>query len=165
VEDLRIHFGRSPDPDKIEDEMQRDKGYGGARSMKRRGLHLEEACPLAQRRAVAPSKISEGSRGDNGIGGMEHGAEASTDQECDIASPGKSAGGNESRTPLSDALEREAYVESLQKRLEELEARAATSILLSTPTELRADDSRDQMPPHSEGPKQIYEETVSFLTV
>lgn len=34
-ERLREEFGRSPDPDKIDFEMNRDKGFGGDKNKKR----------------------------------------------------------------------------------------------------------------------------------
>lgn len=66
--------------------------------------------------------------------------------------------------PLA-ALEQEAYVQGLLKRLADLEARAAASTVLSTQTELDAGENGQQMPPHSEGPERICEETVSFVSV
>ena len=165
VEDLRSHFGRSPDPDEIEDEMQRDKGYAGASSRKRRGLYPEESGPLSLRNPNAPTKIASILRGDNGSGGMEHRMGERTDVECEIASPGRTGGSHGNRTPLIAALEQEAYVQGLLKRLADLEARAATSTWLSTPTCLDAGDGGHQMPPHTEGPSRICEETVSFISV
>jgi hypothetical protein len=165
VEDLREHFGRSPDPDEIEDEMQRDKGYAGASSRKRKGLYAEESGPISKRSPHAPAQNASILTGDNGIGGMEHRVGARIDVECEFASPGRTAGSHGTRTPLIAALEQEAYVQALLKRLADLEARAGASTLLSTPAELDAGDDRQQMPPHSEGPERICEETVSFVGV
>ena len=159
VEDLREHFGRSPDPDEIGLEMQRDKGYSGASGRKRRSLNQEDIGPLAGRRTHA-----EANKGDDCSGGMEYRRGASTDVYCDIASPGRNAGGHGTRSHLSVAEDHEAYVQGLLKRLADLEARAAASNMFSTPTELHPSDSRQQMPPHSGGPDRIGEDHVSFLT-
>ena len=165
AEDLREHFGRSPDPDEIEDEMQRDKGYAGASSRKRRGLYPEDKSPLAKRETHAPPTIASIIRGDDGSGGMEHRRGASTNVESDIASPGMSAGGHGTRTPLSAALEHEAYVQGLLKRLADLEARYPASNLISTPTEMHVGDNRQQIPSLSEDQERIPEESVSSVSV
>lgn len=165
VEDLREHFGRSPDPDEIEDEMQRDKGYARASSRKRKGLYAEDSGPISERSPHAPAKTASILRGDNSSGGVEHRMGARTDVECEVASAGKTADIEGTRTTLIAALEQEAYVQGLLKRLADLEARAAASTVLSTQTELDAGDNGQQMPPHSEGPERICEETVSFVSV
>lgn len=163
VEDLREKFGRSPDPDEIEDEMKRDKGYGGTATKKRRGLHREGSCEIAERKAQVPSKSSDDSVGEDGSDGLEHGSGASTDPEGDTRSPGRRIGAHDSRTPKSNALQEEPYVQALLKRLADLEAQAATSNLSSTPTELHAGETRLQMPPHSQDPDGDDEGAVSFL--
>jgi hypothetical protein len=163
VEDLREHFGRSPDPDEIDLEMQRDKGYAGASGRKRRGLNQEDIGPLADRRTHGKMHTAEASRGDDGSGGMEYRRGESTDVYCEIPSPGRSGGGHGTRSPLSAAGDKDAYVQALLKRLADLEARAAAANLFSTPTELDPSDSRQQMPPHSGGPEGIGH--VSFLSV
>ena len=163
VEELREHFGRSPDPEEIDLEMQRNKGYAGASGRKRRTINQEDIGPLAERRTHGTPNITEASRGDDCSGGMEYTRGANTDVYCDIPSPGRNAGGHGTRCLLSAAEDHEAYVQALLKRLADLEARAAASNLFSTPTELHPSDSRQQMPPMSGGPEEIGEDHVSFL--
>jgi hypothetical protein len=52
VEDLREQLGRSPDPNEIEDEMKRDKGYGGSSNRIYRGVSRRaESYPVVEQSA------------------------------------------------------------------------------------------------------------------
>ena len=141
VEDLREQLGRSPDPDEIEDEMKRDKGYGGARNKKRRRLSQEESCPVEEQSVQGMTIISQGSPRDDGGEGREHGGGGSIATHCDVAVLVGNSSNHASSIAITDALLRDDYVQTLLKRVADLEARAGASIKLSTPPILHVGDT------------------------
>jgi hypothetical protein len=157
VEDLREQLGRSPDPDEIEDEMKRDKGYGGSSNKKRRGVSRRvESYPVVERSA-------QGSPRDDGGEGKEDGRGGSNATRCDVAFYDGRSGIHASNTAITDALLRDAYVQTLLKRVADLEAKGGASNHLSTPPILHAGDTPPQLPTVSEDPERHPQEIVSFL--
>lgn len=124
VEDLRERLGRSPDPDEIEDEMKRDKGYGGASIRKCRGLSRRaKSCPVVEGSAQGMSKLPHEIPKDDGSEGREHGEGGSNAKRCDVAVHDGRSRILSSSVAITDALLRDAYVQTLLKRVADLEAR------------------------------------------
>jgi len=142
VEDLREQLGRSPDPNEIEDEMKRDKGYGGSSNRIYRGVSRRaESYLVVEQSAQGTSKFAQGSPRDNSREGREHGGGGSNATSCDVAFHDGRSSIDASSTAITDALLRDAYVQTLLKRVVNLEVRGGASNQLSTPPILHAGDT------------------------
>jgi len=158
VEDLREQLGHSPDPDKIDDKMKRDKGYGGTRLKKKHALSREESCPILERSSQGISNISRGSVRDDDIDGREYSGKDLREKNISATLHGGS-----SSIPAFDAVFRDAYIQLLLKRVADLESRGDASNLLSTAKVMHTRSSLPQQQAISEDAQGNDHELVSCI--
>ena len=70
IEDLRHELGHSPDPDEIDDEMNQNKGYGGATLRKKLRMSRLESGPVGEPTALDVHSIPRGSIEGKGRDGL-----------------------------------------------------------------------------------------------
>lgn len=106
------------------------------------------------------SKFAHGSPRDDS---KEDGRGGNNVTRCDVAFYDGRSGIHASSTTITYALLRDAYVQTLLKRVADLEAKGGASNQLCTPPVLHVGATPPQMPKVFKNPERNVEETVSFL--
>ena len=127
VEDLRHELGRWPDPDEINAEMNRIRGYGGATLRKKFIMSRLESDPVGEPTALEFHSIPRGNIEGEGRDGLLQLGGGSEEKYSNFV-----VYGGISSIHASDAVLQDPYVQILLKRVADLEARTNASNPSST---------------------------------
>ena len=127
IEDLRHELGHSPDPDEIDDEMNQNKGYGGATLRKKLKMSRLESSPVGEPTILDVHSIPRVNIEGEGRDSLVQMGGGSEENYSNIA-----VHGGISSIHASDAVLRDPYVQILLKRVADLEARGNASNPSST---------------------------------
>ena len=154
IEDLRHELGRSPDPSEIDDEMNRNKGYGGATSRKKLRMSQLESDEIREPTALDISSFPRGTIEGEGRDGVVQMGGVSGENYFNVA-----VHGGISSVHASDAILRDPYVQNLLKRVADLEARGNASHPSSTAISLQPGGSLPEQPTDSTEAQGVGHET------
>lgn len=144
IEDLRHELGRSPDPDEIDDEMNRNKGYGGATLRKKLRMSRLERSLVGEPTALDVHNIPQGNIEGEGRDGLVQMGGGSEENYSNVV-----VHGGISSIHASDAVLRDPYVQILLKRVADLEARGNASNSSPTAGVLQPGGSLPEQPTKS----------------